>query len=77
MEATHLSAADYGVIDKSHTAHLKDGELSYCGKAITGPVPTGPDHWKTSTGHADGQHCILCDKAYRATHNVVPITYDF
>lgn len=77
MEGIHLPGSAYGIVDSAHVAHIRREDKSYCGKKIIGPVPTGEAHWRTSTGHADGQHCLACDRAYRAEHLKYPITYDF
>lgn len=76
-----LSADAFGVVDTQHVAHLRnpsDVRRSLCGKRIVAPVPYGERRWRMSTGHADGQHCIECDRAYRSAHpGHVPLTYDF
>lgn len=48
---------------------------SYCGKEIIGPVPTGG--WVDAAKYHTGQHCIVCDAAYRIVNSAVAVTYDF
>ena len=73
-----LPASAYGVTDSSHTAHVRgeDGR-SLCGKAITGPVPTGQEAWKDSLGYHDGQHCIACDREFRRVNGTHHVTFEF
>lgn len=80
---SHLKAAEaFGITDLSPTAHVRrEGEertTAYCGKSIIGDVPTGERAWKNALGYHIGQHCIGCDKAYRAEHSgAVALTFDF
>lgn len=80
---SHLKTADqYGVTDKSPTAHIRrEGDnraTAYCGKSIIGEVPTGKNAWRDSLGYHKGQHCIKCSAVYRATWpGAYALTYDF
>lgn len=79
MTVHHLSASDYGVVDRSPTAHLVgSGGESLCGRRVRGPVPTGRDAWRDSAGYHVGYHCIECTATYRRRNGgATPVTFDF
>lgn len=77
MERVQLPASAYGIVDRARVAHIRREGVSYCGRPILGPVPTGENRWRTAEGYATGQHCIDCDKAFRAEHRKYPITFEF